>query len=291
MPLGLWQPLPESFGLMIITCPHCQTRYQVALEAIGSAGRKVQCANCQQAWSQRPVDSDAIWDADPQVRSLDEDALDDALVSEEQAVLAAQTRPKDIEKLTTDSEIMEPAGIDPVLARKRQRAFSRRQSAIVSQLPLAKLQRAARIGGAVLLAGVLLGGYFGRVAMVEQFPAMAGVYAAIGLPVNVIGLRFDRLETLRALREGKEILTVSAQIVGLEKAPVEVPAVVVTLIDADGRGVYEWSVAPDVSDLMAGERATFETQLPLPPAEAASVRLSFAGGSATRNGPANLGAH
>jgi predicted Zn finger-like uncharacterized protein len=278
----------ELSGLMIITCPHCQTRYQVAFEAIGSAGRKVQCANCQQAWSQRPVDPDAIWDEDPQVRSIDEDALDDALVSEARAVQAAQS--SDIEK-PDESETKEPAKIDPVLARKRQRAFSQRQSAMASQLPLAKLQRAARISGAVLLAGVLLGGYFGRVGVVEQFPAMAGVYAAIGMPVNVIGLEFDRLETLRALREGKEILTVSAQIVGIEKAPVKVPAVVVTLVDANGKGIYEWSVTPDVSDMMAGERATFETQLPLPPAEAASVRLSFAGGDAARSGPANAGAH
>jgi len=37
---------------MIITCPHCQTKYQVAYEAIGSAGRKVQCAQCRQAWQQ-----------------------------------------------------------------------------------------------------------------------------------------------------------------------------------------------------------------------------------------------
>ncbi len=45
---------------MIITCPNCQTKYQVTYEAIGSVGRKVQCAHCQQAWQQRPVDkSDA----------------------------------------------------------------------------------------------------------------------------------------------------------------------------------------------------------------------------------------
>ena len=37
---------------MIITCPHCQTKYQVTYEAIGSVGRKVQCAHCHKAWTQ-----------------------------------------------------------------------------------------------------------------------------------------------------------------------------------------------------------------------------------------------
>ena len=37
--------------------------------------------------------------------------------------------------------------------------------------------------------------------------------------------------------------------------PVAVPAVVVTLLDRNGQGIYEWSVSPSVQDLMAGERA------------------------------------
>ena len=160
---------------------------------------------------------------------------------------------------------------------------------------MARLRRGARIAAGVVLVVLLAGSYFGRVQVVEQFPAMAGVYAAIGLPVNVIGLEFDRLATLRTLREGKEVLVVSAQIVGLQKAPVAVPAVVVTLIDGAGNGIYEWSVTPDVRDMMAGERATFETQLPLPPLDAVSVRLSFTGGGSTRSAapvqPASTGGH
>ncbi len=58
---------------------------------------------------------------------------------------------------------------------------------------------------------------------------------------------------------------------------------VVTLLGASGNGLYEWSVTPDVRDMMAGERATFETQLPLPPVDAVNVRLSFAGGGSTRS--------
>lgn len=270
---------------MIITCPHCQTRYQVTYEAIGATGRKVQCAHCQRAWSQKPIEPEELGDPDPQVRSITEDALDDAMVSEERRVAAelAEQVARIEAPLEADSDAKSAAKVDPALIRKRQRAFSQRQNAMVAKLPMARLRRAARIGGGVVLAGLLVGGYFGRVEVVEQFPAMAGVYEAVGLKVNVIGLEFDHLTTLRTLRDGKEVLVVSAQIFGLEKAPVAVPAVVVTLLDDAGSGIYEWSVTPDVNDLMAGERATFETQLPLPPVSATGVRLSFAGGGSTRS--------
>ena len=260
---------------MIITCPHCQTRYQVALEAIGARGRKVQCAHCQKAWSQKPVDPDATDDADPQVRNVAEDALDDALISEERRVAAERLA---VAEKTSAAD----AKLDPALIRNRQRAFSRRQHAMESRLPLARLRRGARVLGTVVLVGLIAGGYFGRVQVVEQFPAMAGAYAAIGLPVNVIGLEFDKLTTLRTLRDGKEILIVSADIVGVQKAPVVVPAVVVTLIDDEGNGLYQWSVTPEARDLMAGERTSFETQLLLPPSTAARVRLSFTGGGSAR---------
>lgn len=261
---------------MIITCPHCQTRYQVALEAIGARGRKVQCAHCQKAWSQKPGDADAdgVDDADPAVRNIAEDALDDALVSEERRVAAEQAaRDK-----TESAENNDAAGADPILIRNRQRAFSRRRRAMESRLPLARLRRAARIVGAIALSVLLVGGYFGRVEVVERFPALAGAYAAIGLPVNVIGLTFDGLTTLRTQRDGQGVLVVSADIVGVQKNPIVVPPVVVTLIDDAGNDLYRWRVTPEARDLMAGERTHFETQLLQPPKSAVRVRLSFTGG-------------
>ena len=77
-----------------------------------------------------------------------------------------------------------------------------------------------------------------------------------------------------SLRAGLQALT--------ERAPASV-AVVITLVDSQGQGIYEWSVTPAVRDLMAGERATFDTSLPLPPGDAVKVRLSFGGGRTPTN--------
>ena len=267
---------------MIITCPHCQTKYQVTYEAIGSAGRKVQCAHCHQAWnevarSDAPETSDdaaagALFDA------MAEDALDEAMGAEEKKAAAQKpaASPPSLNGLAQ--------GIDPAELKKRQQEFSRRQNAMISRLPLARLRRGARIAGVLLLAGILGGAYFWRVPIVERYPDLAGLYESIGLGVNVVGLEFADLETLKALSGGNDILTVSAQIVGQSNVPVAVPPVVVSLLDESGHAVYEWSVSPRVRDLMAGERATFDTRLSLPPSEAVRVRLSFAGRGAAPGG-------
>lgn len=265
---------------MIITCPHCQTKYQVTYEAIGSAGRKVQCAHCRRDWQQAPLDQDEPTQEQKEAfAAIEEDGLDEAMSAEERAV-AAEVEQR-LEQERQAAIAASNAKAEAAILRNRQQAFSRRQSAMAADLPLARLRRTLRVAGAVLLGVVLAVGYFGRAAVVERFPAMAGIYEAVGLGVNVVGLDFSNVSSLRTLRDGKEVLVVSAQIVGLMPQPVPVPSVVVTLIDGEGRGIYEWSVTPSVRDLMAGERATFDTQLTLPPGEASRVRLSFAGGQST----------
>ncbi|WP_297110702.1 zinc-ribbon domain-containing protein [uncultured Devosia sp.] len=270
---------------MIITCPHCQTKYQVTYEAIGSAGRKVQCAHCHQAWTQDAViatqsesksKGGVTTEDDKLFEAIAEDALDEAMRAEEGAVSTARGR-----VATAPEAPLAPPGVDAAALKKRQAEFSRRQHAIVSRLPMARLRRAARISGVLILASLLGSGYYWRVPIVERYPDLAGLYEAVGLGVNVVGLEFDGLETLKSLSGGNDVLTVSAQIIGRSPRPVPVPPVVVSLLDASGHAVYEWSVAPRVRDLMTGERATFDTRLSLPPSEAERVKLSFANRGAT----------
>jgi predicted Zn finger-like uncharacterized protein len=275
---------------MIITCPHCQTKYQVTFEAIGSAGRKVQCAQCGRAWDQvppaanlDPAPLDAEAEADRLFDDMAEDALDEVMAEEERAHSAAQAKAAPAAMPVAPAVPAPAQTINAAEMRKRQAAFSRRQSEMSSRLPLARLRRTARILGVLMAATLVLGLYFGRAPIVARYPDLAGVYQALGLGVNVVGLEFSGLETLKTLSGGNEVLMVSAQIVGVEPRPVPVPPVVISLLDAMGRAVYEWSVTPQTPNLMAGERATFDTRLSLPPSEAVGVRLSFAGGSLVSN--------
>ena len=263
---------------MIITCPHCQTKYQVAFEAIGAVGRKVQCAHCNGAWQQRPVVPEAPAENSAASDAMDEDALDEVMEAEARKAMAETQPTAEQERSSTDSGRQEAAKVDPALINKRQKDFSKRQTAIAAELPLARLRRSLRLVGVVMLAAILVVAYWGRVEVVTRFPSMAGVYEAVGLGVNVVGLEFDRVTTLRTIQNGKDTLVVSAQIVGIEPEPVPVPPVVVTLLDDHGQPIYQWSAAPSVKGLQAGERTSFDTQLTLPPGNASRVRLSFDGG-------------
>ncbi len=274
---------------MIITCPHCQTKYQVTYEAIGSAGRKVQCAHCQQEWKQKALSkSDSEAEGDKLFEDIKEDALDEAHQAEERAVAESLSERAEREKRLADTNAAKAKSpTDAAEIKKREQAFSRRQSAMISSLPLARLRRTARVTGILILVAVTAIAYIARVPIVERYPDMAGLYSAVGLGVNVVGLDFTNLETLRTINDGQDVLIVSAQILGLRPDPSYVPPVVVSLLDNRGRSIYEWSVTSRARDLMAGERATFETRLTLPPKEAVRVRLSFAGGSAMQPDPIN----
>jgi len=260
---------------MIITCPHCQTRYQVTYEAIGAAGRKVQCANCHRDWQEQAAEpashqvDDAVFD------SLAEDGLDEAMASEERAVAVEVAEHLADEERRKQGEAVAAPAVHAEQLRRRERAFLRRRKSLTRGLPMARMRRLMRVLVLGALALILVGAYFGRIGIVTRFPALAGIYEAVGLPVNVIGLDFTEVETVRSLREGREYLTVKATIAGLATRARPVPPVLVTLTDAAGQSLYQWSVTAPVRTLIVGESVDIETQLAMPPAGAKSVRLTF----------------
>lgn len=280
---------------MIITCPHCSTRYQVAYEAIGAAGRKVQCAACNRDWQERPRAPEPQDTHDALFESLSEDGLDEALMAEERAVSVRIESRLAVERAKSEAGVAPtpppPAPDDPTTARRRQRAFSKRRRLLNRDLPMARMRRIARWSVLLTLTALIGGLYFGRAPIVRQFPELAGLYAALGTKVNILGLDFAGLEAQRVVRERREMLNVSAKVAGLEARPVVVPPVLVALTDAEGATVYQWSVTPSVRTLIAGEDVRIETQLPAPPVEAVGIRLSFAGAAAVVSNPVNAGAH
>ena len=55
---------------MIVTCPNCAAKYQIASAAIGERGRMVSCANCRHRWFVDPEHEKAHPPADPPPASL-----------------------------------------------------------------------------------------------------------------------------------------------------------------------------------------------------------------------------
>jgi len=293
---------------MIITCPNCHTKYQLAEKAIGSAGRKVQCAHCRQSWlahadplpeapkpeKPRLVKSDREQKPDSgPVDAAREDALDSAFEAE--AAKADLTRPGETDQVETEADADMPvaeaegdAGEDQAdqgEQRKRLRALRKRQARLIGKLPLARLRRIARYGALSALVGLIAGGIGLRNEIVRAFPDLGGVYQAVGLGVNAIGLEFGDVKTLRTLREGRDVMMISARIRNVTNRNAAIPPVRVSILGGGGEVLYQWTARPPAQFLGPGEGVDFETQLNSAPQGAASVRLVFAEVAASIAGP------
>jgi hypothetical protein len=231
----------------------------------------------------------AVEDEDILFASADEAELDAAFEAEERAAAPAPTLPA---KIAADAEpsraladiraALAPKpkkdavnALDPALLTKSKRAFDQRQAKISKQSPLGRMRRTARLGAFVLLVSFLMLGFAMRADLVTWFPALAGLYASIGLSVNVVGLEFEDSRTLTSYRSGKAVMLITSRIRSVASQTVPVPPVLVSLLDGTGATVYEWTVTPAAKEMNPGEVLEFSTEVSAPPQGAVTVRLSF----------------
>ncbi len=270
---------------MIITCPNCQTSYQVAEKAIGSAGRKVQCAHCHESWQAVPEPEPPASDDDRIFDEKAEAALDAAFKQEEERVHGTGDRPDPMEdKLDADAKAESDDSDEAASAgaaresAKRRDGLIRRRLAMARGMPIGKLRANARFAAACGLVALIGCGIAFRTEIVRIFPDLAGFYEMARLNVNVVGLEFRDVETLRAFKNGAEALTVSGRIQNISDRRVTVPAAVVSILDEAGTSVYSWRVTPDTPALVPGQIAEFESRVNAAPQNAHTVRLEFASG-------------
>ena len=299
---------------VVIVCPHCATRYQVPADTVGSKGRQVQCAHCGKTWQ---AFAEKVIERTPKpapapvsaaARAVEDDADDQMFDAKAEAELDAQfeaaargvelaeppappSEPvRSIEEIKAAiapaAQEAPPKPVDQQAEKKRKKAFDQRQTTLSRQLPLARVRRILRITGLCTLVLMIGAGFSFRTEIVRAFPDLAGTYAALGMPVNVVGLEFRDVKTLLALRRGADVMQVDARIYSVAPGTVDVPPVVVTLLNTEGVPLYEWSVAPDVPVLRTGEVVDFSTQVTAPPPGVSRVRLTFASGRIQAPSPA-----
>ena len=126
-----------------------------------------------------------------------------------------------------------------------------------------------------VLALTLLGLFAARQQVVRHLPQTASLYAALGLPVNLRGLEFENIKTLRETQDGVPVLIVEGDIVGTTARLTEVPRLRFAVLDGAGREIYAWTARPSRTLLPPGETLPFRSQLASPPAEASSISVRF----------------
>lgn len=141
---------------------------------------------------------------------------------------------------------------------------------------LAAARSPAVIGaiGCALVAAVV----WQRESVVRVAPSSAKVFAALGMPVNLVHLEFGEVRTSLVREPEGRFLVVEAVIRNPTPALLLVPRIETTLRGPDQRSVYVWTSDPPRSTLRPGEALHFRTRLATPPEEGRDVAVRFAVG-------------
>ena len=144
------------------------------------------------------------------------------------------------------------------------------------RIPMKASPTQRRIVAAAVLVGVIAFAAIGlRASLVRVAPDLAGLYAAIGFPVNLRGLEFSEIKTMREMQDGIPVLVIDGEIVNVTRQPVEVPRLRLAVLGPDARELYSWTALLPRSVLSEGERLSFRSRLASPPAEGAQVMVRF----------------
>jgi hypothetical protein len=114
-----------------------------------------------------------------------------------------------------------------------------------------------------------------RADLVWAMPQTASFFAALGLPVNLRGVHFDRLAATAERRDGEPVLIVQGAIGNGTTQSMDVPQLRFAIRNADHQEIYSWTAVPSRERLSAGRRLAFRTELILPPADTRDVVVRF----------------
>jgi predicted Zn finger-like uncharacterized protein len=235
---------------MILTCPQCATGYLVEDGQIKAGGRWVKCASCGRRWLAKGAD------ADPRARG------------------GPGNGPAAVDSLPP-----EPAakrGGDAIPMAFRARVHSRR-----------RLRRAALAGagwgGALVALALLLGAAaVFRLEVVRAWPGAAATYAAVGLPVNRLGLVIEQVRAEPTLALSHAALFVTGSIRNVQDRMVRSPPLRIVLYNARGKRVAGEIAVPADPKVPPGRTRRFAVTLLDPPLTAYALEVGFAPESARR---------
>lgn len=229
---------------MILTCPECATSYFVEDDRVPPRGRSVKCSSCGARWRALPDGEPELEIAPPPPAPPIAQPGDNGLGAVDDDILFVPSSAK-----AKAGRKAAPKGRSPLLA--------------VGVAVLAILALAA--GAAVVL----------RQQIADRVPASARLFAAIGLPVNSLGLVIEDVVWKPAFLAGRPVLAVTGSIRNLRKQTIVAPAVRIGLLDKAQQPLTTYRLAVQNGRVPPGGRRYFAWNLPDPPAGAHHLDIGF----------------
>lgn len=128
---------------------------------------------------------------------------------------------------------------------------------------------------ATVLVLALGGAVVFRQKVSELVPATAPVFAAIGMPVNTLGLVIEGVKQQPTFQGGRPVLSVTGAIRNVRKVSIEAPPIRISLVDKDGKAVAGVLAQPLNAKVPPGAVRYFAVALPDPPAGSHALDIAF----------------
>jgi predicted Zn finger-like uncharacterized protein len=264
---------------MLLICPECSAKYNVADGAIPSAGRSVRCAACNHAWTQLPEAPVAT-----------------------AANLANDEKKSEINNgLRKRPKALAPEPAEPH-ARMRKRVHDRIEmgNRVAAGVPWGI--------AACLAIGAITTAIAYRTDIVRAWPKSASAFAAIGKPANLYGIDIRGIQVRAGMDTKGPRVVVAGVLASVSRKAEPVAYLKVKLVDAKGGEKLSWLVDPGVEILAPGKTHVFETarsnpvpgdlkvvvafaepppKAPRPPPEPPTGKSGLMGAIAPKGGPAS----
>lgn len=239
---------------MILTCPSCATGYFVPDAAIGPEGRKVRCKSCGNVWKAERADEPLELTVSPEEAPAEPPAAEPVAAHH----LAG----------------LPPEALAEAPAEELPKAF-RARAEQSRRLKRAAAHGVVWAGLASMFAAILAGAWLFRVEVVELWPRAAAAYAAVGSPVNVVGLQFEAVGA-RPLANDPGTVVVSGALRNIRDHEISSPPIRIALLDAHGAEVAHKLLDVRKAPVLPGKVQGFAVLLPDPTAKGVGVDVQFA---------------
>lgn len=260
---------------MQLACPSCQTAFQVNDSALGAEGRNVRCAVCRNVWFASPADAIpelelAVAGPEPLAVQVPEEPVMPSLIREPDPIDWSDAPSMGETSSPPLAPVIAPEGRTPGGGKPAPK-----KSAARSKVPAKGPGRSRLAVLAAVLAAILAVAIGSRTSIVRAVPDLAGLYAAVGLPVNLRGLEFYGVTTASEMQDGITVLVIEGEVVNITRQPVELPRLRLAILDPQQRELYSWTSMLPRSILADGERIVFRSRLASPPVEGREVLVRF----------------
>ncbi len=277
---------------MILTCPQCQSQYNLDPAMLGVSGRDVRCVSCSHMWFQIPdtvvpepqpaksfeaaapaqeTAAKSITDALNSILEKDDAAFDEVLSNVAKGTKAESVKPS----ASAPASALQQQSDAP---EERKNRMVRQETAlpVVTHDPMG--MGASAFGGMVFLLctfATLMVVFIAKGPIIQHWPQMVLLYKTLGFEAKAPGegLRLSEITAERRIDNHSKTLVVEGKMTNITEHDIAYPALHIILKNEKDMVTKEWDLKAGVTQVASGDIVPVMLQLQDVPEDGSTVEV------------------